>query len=67
MIELGKTYRDVASGFTGMATGRAEYLEDTPSIRLTARAGSASAVVHEWFPEGRLELVDATQPGFASA
>jgi len=35
-IELGKKYRDRISGFTGIATGRHEYLNGCVRITITA-------------------------------
>ena len=63
-IVLGETYRDKASGFVGMATGKAEYLGDTPSVRLTANTGPNVAVVHEWFPPDRLVIQSDKPTGF---
>lgn len=64
MTELGQIYRDVASRFVGVATGRAEYLGAGVQIQLTAQKGTET-VVEVWVHEGRLEPADERQPGFA--
>jgi hypothetical protein len=55
VINLGSKYRDKASGFVGVATGRAEYLDDSPGVRLTAETGAGTKMEDVWFPEGRCE------------
>lgn len=65
-IELGESYRDVASRFVGVATGRAEYLYDGPSVRLTAQKGTET-IVETWIPQGRLEHVGDRAAGFVSS
>ena len=53
-IELGKTYMDTISGFTGIATARAEYLHDTDFVRRSSRELVDGEAKSEWFSVGRL-------------
>ena len=61
-IDLGHQYRDTISGFTGIATGRTEYLHDTPSVQLT-RGDSAGKPENVWVSEGRLVPDGPSQAG----
>lgn len=61
---LGTSYRDSVTGFTGIATGRAEYLASNPSVRLEAVTEQGDAK-ERWFSEERLEQCDdRPTPGF---
>lgn len=67
-IELGDKVKDKITGFTGIATGRAEYL--TGCVRfMVERAGKDSKA--EWYDEGRLvqlrPKVHARDKAFAAA
>lgn len=62
-VELGKGYRDVASGFVGVAIGRAEYLYEGPSVLVIAETRQAS-VDSRWIAEARLEPVAPGSTGF---
>jgi hypothetical protein len=66
MAELGNRYRDRVTGYEGTATGRAEYLDESPSVQMT-RADSAGKPESIWLPEGRLDPADhdRDRPGFA--
>lgn len=57
MLELGKTYRDKITGFVGIATGQASYLNDTPSVRLEGKVNTDGKVPSEWVHEARCEEV----------
>jgi hypothetical protein len=60
--ELGMKMRDRITGFTGIATGRAEYISGCHQVLLNAKVkddGSFTGV--EWFDEQRLE-VDTSSP-----
>lgn len=58
-VELGKAYTDTISGFTGIATARAEYLHDTDSVRLSSRELVDGEAKSEWFSVGRLKEASA--------
>lgn len=53
-VKLGETYIDPITGFVGMATARAEYLLNTPDVRLTAKTGQEE-VKERWVAEARIE------------
>jgi hypothetical protein len=53
---LGKKVKDSITGFTGTATARAEYLNSTPSIRVTTL--HEGKIVEEWMDESRLSVTD---------
>lgn len=62
---LGSRARDTVTGFTGIVTGRAEYLADTPSIRLTAE-NRQEDLKERWVAEARCEPADDDRKaGFA--
>lgn len=56
MIELGKRYRDMLSGFEGVATGRAVYLHGCPKVLLEG-VDSHGKPDELWFAEERIEFV----------
>lgn len=61
---LGTTYRDSVTGFTGIATARTEYLNGNASIQLEAVTEQGSADTR-WINEHRLEPCDdRPTPGF---
>lgn len=51
---LGAKYVDRVTGFVGMATARAEYLGNTPDVRLTAETGQ-DELKERWVTESRIE------------
>lgn len=57
-IKLGTQVIDSVSGFSGVATGRAEYLYENPIIRVQAIKLNidGSIISDEWFPENQLIL-----------
>lgn len=61
-IELGKTVRDVVTGFNGVATGRAEYLNGEPQIQVEAPVlgedSSIIGVAAVWFSASRLQVIE---------
>lgn len=64
-IELGKTYRDSVTGFTGTATGRAVYLHDLPKVLLTADTGANGDLTERWVSEARLALHEEREISFS--
>ena len=60
-IELGDAVRDNVSGFAGVVTAITNYLQDTPSYRVTRTDICDGEVKQEWFPYGRLEIVRPEQ------
>lgn len=64
MIALGSRYRDTVTGFTGIATGWAEYLYGSPDVRITAQNNQEDEK-QRWIAEQRLELLaDDSKVGF---
>lgn len=57
MVDLGKRYRDTATGYDGTATARSEYLGHSPTVQLS-RLDNYGKVDSEWLPEGRLVACD---------
>lgn len=56
-VRLGEKYRDAITGFKGVATARAEYLHDSPSIKIEANTGPSADKKEQWISETRLEPV----------
>ena len=57
MIELGSTYRDKITGFTGVATGYVKYLSGCNQALLAPRCGDDGALRDpQWFDIQRLEI-----------
>lgn len=59
MSILGKLGKDRVTGFTGIITGRAEYLYGCMQYSLTPAADGNKILSNEWFDEGRIEIVGA--------
>ena len=58
MIKLGDRVRDNISGFSGIATGRCEYLYAGLSVMVTPEEmRDGKPVEPQWFDERRLSLV----------
>lgn len=56
---LGRTYRDMVTGFTGVAVGHVEYLTGCNQTLLQPKCDdSTKRPAGEWFDDQRLELVD---------
>jgi hypothetical protein len=64
MAKLGDRVRDVITGFDGIATGRAVYLNGCVHIMVTSSTLKDGEPKTEWFDEQRVEVVtaDAYQP-----
>jgi hypothetical protein len=58
-LKLGDTVKDKMTGFTGVVTGRAEFLYTVPSVKVQPQGlkedGSPKEAV--WFEEPQLTLV----------
>lgn len=62
MIELGKTYADKITGFSGVATGHVNYISGCNQVLLAPKVdGDGKLRDSQWFDEQRLEL-QGTQP-----
>lgn len=57
MIELGSKAKDVITGFTGIVTGRAQYLTGCDQYCITQKASSNGNINTNWFDENRLEVL----------
>lgn len=58
MITLGLSYRDIVSNFTGVAIERSERYEASTAVYLQPGVlDGVKMYAGEWFPEGRLVLV----------
>ena len=61
-LELGCTARDIVTGFTGVLTGKAEYL--TGCIQFSVTPGvddKGKCQENQWIDEGRLEVLQSVQ------
>ena len=59
-IELGKTYRDKITRFTGVATGHVRYISGCHQVLLAPPVdGEGKLRDSQWFDEQRLEEQDA--------
>jgi hypothetical protein len=57
MIKLGATYTDKITGFTGVATGKVEYLTGCNQVLVQPKVGADGNLSDSrWFDEQRLEL-----------
>lgn len=61
MIKLGSKVLDSITGFSGVATGRADYLHETPSIMVESKVDSEGKSVSKWIDEKRLTVVGETE------
>lgn len=57
MIELGLEGKDKVTGFTGIITGRAQYLTGCDQYTLVPPAKDGKLEPGQWFDEGRIEIV----------
>ena len=56
-IQLGNTYVDKLTGFTGVATGHCEYLTGCNQTLLQPRGADPNVrLASEWFDDQRLDL-----------
>lgn len=58
-VRLGRRYRDVVTGFTGIATSVTEYLQGCRRVGLERLGNAGDKVVVLTFDEPNLEEVDA--------
>ena len=57
-VELGKTYKDVITGFTGVCTGRVEYITGCNQALVAPKTKKDGArITASWIDEQRCELV----------
>ena len=62
MIELGKTAKDIVTGFEGIVTGRVEYLTGCNQYLVTPKIkDGASKSDALWFDENRLTVTKAAK------
>lgn len=54
MIELGATYKDKVTGFTGVATGYVKYLTGCNQALICPKAGKGEP---QWLDDSRLDRV----------
>lgn len=60
MIQLGHTYSDKITGFTGVATGYVQYLTGCNQALIQPKCGDDDAMRDsQWFDQQRLEVQDA--------
>lgn len=68
-VTFGSTYRDVITGFQGVATGTAHYITGCDQALLSRPVDAGGDRKAEWIDIGRLECVDSialvTLPGHA--
>ena len=58
MIELGQNVKDSVTGFTGIATGKSEYLGGYVSVCIAPSVGNDGKKPDaEWFDASRVEAV----------
>jgi len=63
-VILGDRYRDAVTGIVGVATARAEYLNDNPSICVEFSVDdNGRPIDSRWISEGRLERLPDDQQG----
>lgn len=63
-IVLGSSYRDVHTGFTGVATTLKFFIGEAETYVLLERlAIDSDRIIELWFDESRLELLDDTPSG----
>jgi hypothetical protein len=57
MINLGMTYKDKITGFTGVATGFVQYISGCNQALLAPRCGEDGSLRDsQWFDQQRLEV-----------
>lgn len=56
-ISLGSKVKDCVTGFSGVVTGRAEYLTGCRQYSVMGRAKDGKSGDGMWFDEDRLEIV----------
>jgi hypothetical protein len=58
MIKLGSKVRDKVTGFTGITTGRAEYLYGCNQYNIVPPVDAGKLGETQWFDEGRIEVIE---------
>lgn len=59
-IKLGQRVRDRITGFTGMVTGRCEYISGCHQVLVVSPVDSSGKLVEsQWYDEQRCEVTDA--------
>lgn len=62
-IKLGSEVKDVYTGFSGVATGRTEYLYGCTRVLVEPRElHEGKPIDGQWFDEQRIELVTESAP-----
>ena len=56
-VEMGREYKDKITGFSGICTGRAEYISGCSQSLITPKVKRGESTKAEWFDEQRLERV----------
>lgn len=59
MIKVGQKVKEVVTGFTGIVTGRAEYLTGCAQILIQPPCQDGKYTDSLWFDETRCEIVEA--------
>ena len=59
---MGKSAKDKITGFTGIITGRSEYINGCVHIMLEAKVKLGMKPVHAWFDEDRIVLTGKSNP-----
>lgn len=57
MIELGLEGKDKITDFTGIITGRAQYLTGCDQYCLVQKVKDGKLEPGQWFDEGRIEII----------
>ncbi len=58
-VQLGSKVKDKITGFTGIVSGRAEYLYGTPHVWVEAPTTTDGKTPDQWIDESRVEVVPA--------
>ena len=59
MVKLGDKVQDIISGFKGIVTGKAEYLNGCVSFLVEGEVDKDGKTVNHWFDEQRLHVMGA--------
>jgi len=57
MIELGQEGRDKITGFTGIITGRSQFITGCDQYNLVPKMKDGKLEGVQWFDEGRIEII----------
>ena len=62
MVELGKTVRDLITGFTGISTGRVIYITGCNRILVSPPVDNNGKIMEaEWVDEQRIEILEGNK------